>query len=59
VVWNKIDSTGVEPGVERDECANIARVRVSARTGVGLALLREVLAEVALSHARQAEPEIA
>jgi GTP-binding protein HflX len=59
VVWNKIDATGVEPGVERDECANIARVRVSARTGAGLALLREVLTEVGRSHARQAEPEIA
>jgi GTPase len=56
VVWNKIDATGVEPGVERDEYANIARVRVSARTGAGLALLRDALAEVARSHARQAEP---
>jgi GTP-binding protein HflX len=56
VVWNKIDATGVAPGVERDEYGNIARVRVSARTGAGLVLLREVLAEVACSHARQAEP---
>jgi GTP-binding protein HflX len=56
VVWNKIDATGVEPGVERDEYGNIARVRVSARTGAGLALLRGVLADVARSHARQAEP---
>jgi GTP-binding protein HflX len=56
VVWNKIDATGVEPGVERDEYGNIARVRVSARTGAGLALLRDALADVARSHARQAEP---
>jgi GTP-binding protein HflX len=46
VVWNKLDLTGVAPGVERDECDNIARVRVSARTGVGLDLLRAVLAEM-------------
>ena len=59
VVWNKVDATGVEPGVERDEYGNIARVRVSARTGAGLALLRDLLAEVARSHARQAEPESA
>ncbi len=57
VVWNKIDATGVAPGVEQDECGNIERVRVSARTGAGLALLRELLADVARSHARQAEPE--
>ena len=46
VVWNKIDLTGVGPGVERDECDNIARVRVSARTGAGLDLLRVALAEI-------------
>ncbi|MBU1237193.1 MAG: GTPase HflX [Gammaproteobacteria bacterium] len=57
VVWNKIDATGVDPGVEHDECGNIKRVRVSARTGAGLALLRDLLADVARSHARRAEPE--
>lgn len=48
VVWNKIDLLGgaVGPGVERDECDNIARVRVSARTGAGLDLLRVALAEM-------------
>ena len=46
VVWNKIDLTGSGPGVERDDCDNIARVRVSARTGAGLDLLRAALAEV-------------
>lgn len=46
VVWNKLDLTGVSPGVERDECDNIARVRVSARTGAGLDLLRAALAEM-------------
>lgn len=46
VVWNKIDLTAVGPGAERDECDNIARVRVSAHTGAGLDLLRAALAEV-------------
>jgi GTPase len=54
VIWNKIDVTGTEPGVERNDCGNIARVRVSARSGVGLDLLREALAEVARDHAREA-----
>jgi GTP-binding protein HflX len=54
VVWNKIDLTGVEPGMERDDCGNIARVRVSARSGAGLDILREALAEVARDHAREA-----
>jgi GTPase len=57
VVWNKIDATGAAPGVERDDCGNIARVRVSARTGAGLDLLRETLAGVARKHALQARPE--
>jgi hypothetical protein len=47
LVWNKIDLTEAAPGVERDEYGNIARVRVSARTGEGLDLLRESLAEYA------------
>jgi GTP-binding protein HflX len=50
VVWNKIDLIGdggdVGPGVERNDCDNIARVRVSARTGAGLDLLRAALAEM-------------
>jgi GTP-binding protein HflX len=54
VVWNKIDATGVEPGVEHDDCGNIARVRLSARTGAGLDLLRDALAAAAREHACQA-----
>ena len=50
VVWNKIDLIGADgavgPGIERDECDNIARVRVSAKTGAGLDLLRAALAEM-------------
>lgn len=47
IVWNKIDLTEAEPGVDRDEYGNIARVRLSARSGEGLDLLRESLAEYA------------
>jgi GTP-binding protein HflX len=46
IVWNKLDLTGVAPGIERDECDNIVRVRVSARTGAGIDLLREALAKM-------------
>jgi GTP-binding protein HflX len=47
MVWNKIDVTGAEAAVERDAYDKIVRVRVSARTGAGLDLLRQALAEVA------------
>ena len=47
LVWNKIDLTRAETAVERSDCGNIRRVFLSARTGEGLDLLREVLAEVA------------
>lgn len=47
LVWNKIDLTRAEPAVERGDCGNIRRVFLSARTGEGLDLLREALAEVA------------
>src|SRR5512139_833844 len=49
VVWNKIDRTGAEPGVERDEYGRIARVRLSAATSVGLEHLRLALVEAAAS----------
>ncbi len=47
LVWNKIDLTPAEPAVERYDCGSIRRVFLSARTGEGLDLLREVLAELA------------
>jgi GTP-binding protein HflX len=58
VVWNKIDATGVEPGVERDDCGNICRVRVSARGGAGLDLLRAALAEIAGRRVPDLQPDI-
>ena len=62
IVWNKIDLTLAAPGIERDEYGNIARVRVSARSGEGLDLLREALAEIARAKAegrRRASAEAA
>ncbi|MCX7174837.1 MAG: GTPase HflX, partial [Proteobacteria bacterium] len=50
VVWNKIDATSATPGLERDEYARIARVRLSARAGAGVELLRGALVEVAREH---------
>jgi GTP-binding protein HflX len=49
LVWNKIDAAGLEPAVERDEYAKISRVFTSARTGVGLDLLRSAITEAAQS----------
>jgi GTP-binding protein HflX len=45
LVWNKIDAAGLEPSVERDEYDKISRVFLSARTGVGVDLLREAVVE--------------
>jgi len=55
VVWNKIDLTAAAPGVERDDCGRLARIRVSARSGAGLDLLRDALAEIARDSVRQDE----
>ncbi len=49
LVLNKIDLTGVSAGVDRDDCGTIRRVRTSARTGAGLAELRQALIEAAAS----------
>jgi GTP-binding protein HflX len=51
LVWNKIDAAGLEPGVERDQYGRISRVFVSARTGAGLELLRDAIAEFAKKRA--------
>ncbi len=48
LVLNKIDATEVGPVVKRDEYGRITCVRVSARTGDGLSLLRQALAEAAI-----------
>jgi len=43
-VWNKIDATAASAGMEQDGCGNISKVRLSAKTGAGLPLLRDALA---------------
>ena len=60
VVLNKLDLTDLLPAVERDEYGNIARVRLSARRGDGLELLRQALAEIASEKLRYGgQPEAA
>lgn len=46
-VLNKIDLTGITPGIDQNECGNIARVRVSAKTGAGIDALRGAVAQFA------------
>lgn len=46
-VMNKIDLTGAEPHLARDEYGKIGAVWLSARTGAGIELLRGALAEFA------------
>lgn len=45
MLYNKIDLKGQAPGVERDEYGRIISVHVSALTGEGMALIRDVLSE--------------
>jgi GTP-binding protein HflX len=45
MLFNKIDIKGQSPGVERDEYGRISSVHVSALTGAGMDLIREVLSE--------------
>ncbi|MBK7356001.1 GTPase HflX [Propionivibrio sp.] len=52
VVFNKQDLTGLPPAVERNEYDRITRIRLSAKSGDGLPLLREALAEIALEKLR-------
>lgn len=60
IVLNKLDLTGLPPSVERDERDRITRVRVSARCGDGLPLLREALGEIAQEkkEAARSEPSV-
>jgi GTP-binding protein HflX len=58
LLWNKIDATGVAPGIERDAYGRIIRIRLSARSGAGLDLLRQALAEAAGDRARPLAPAV-
>lgn len=46
VIYNKIDLQGLAPDVRRDEYGNIAAIHLSAKTGVGVDMLRDALVEV-------------
>ena len=48
-VYNKLDLTGVAPGVGRDEYGKLQSIYVSAQTGAGLELLRDALSETLLA----------
>jgi GTPase len=52
-VYNKLDLTGVAPGVGRDEYGKLQSVYVSAQTGAGLELLRNALSEILLARRAQ------
>jgi GTP-binding protein HflX len=54
-VYNKLDLTGVAPGVGRDEYGRLQSVYISAQTGAGLELLREALSEILLAGRVQVE----
>jgi GTP-binding protein HflX len=56
MVFNKIDSTALQPRVERDEYARISRVWLSALTGDGVDLLRAAIGEQALDAVRPGQP---
>ena len=47
LVWNKIDETGVDPGVEYDACGTLRRVFLSAKSGAGVDQLRAALGSLA------------
>ena len=52
LVLNKQDLIGLPAAVERDEYDRITRVRISAKCGEGLSLLRDALKEIALEKLR-------
>lgn len=61
LIWNKIDLTAAEPGIDRDEGddhGKINRIRCSARTGAGLEFVREALAEIAQERIELAKVEV-
>lgn len=45
LVLNQIDRVGLDAGLERDEYGRISKVRISAKTGEGFELVRQVLIE--------------
>ena len=58
LVWNKIDASGQEPIIERDEYDKIRRVFASARSGAGMDLLRGAFCEFAAKKFLQNSPAV-
>ena len=59
MVYNKIDRSGLPARVERDECARISRLWLSALTGEGVDLLRKAIGEYALEATTPIQPATA
>ena len=59
MIMNKIDRTVFEPRGERDECARISRIWLSAVNGDGVELLRTAIGEHALEAASSNQPAAA
>lgn len=57
LVMNKIDAAGMAPGMDRDEYGKIYKVWVSAREGLGMEMIRQVLTELHLSQEKITQPE--
>ena len=58
LVYNKIDLTGAAPDVVRDEYGKIVALRLSARTGEGVELLKQALTEFAQAqHPKELQTE--
>ncbi|MFZ6753161.1 GTPase HflX [Undibacterium sp. Dicai25W] len=53
MVCNKIDLAALEPAVVLNECGKIDRIFLSARTGAGLDLLRQSIADFAIQKASE------
>lgn len=45
IVYNQIDRVGLKPAIGRDEYGKIATIHVSAKSGEGMDLIRQALAE--------------
>ncbi|ODU48536.1 MAG: GTPase HflX [Thiobacillus sp. SCN 63-374] len=54
-VYNKLDLTGIAPGVGRDEYGKLQSVYVSAQSGAGLELLRDALSEILVAERARGE----
>ncbi len=59
LVHNQIDRAGLEPAVARDEYGRMTTLHVSAKTGEGMDLLRQAMAEHYLYLKQQSTEEVA